>query len=84
MGVKTERDFWVYPAAFRDELCRGLDHRNVAKVLHENDFLPGTAAITRRIPGGGTRKVYVISGRLLGDGPETTEPAQSDEPQYTV
>ena len=83
-GVKTERDFWVYPAAFRDELCRGLDHRNVAKVLHENDFLPGTAAITRRIPGGGTRKVYVISGRLLGDGPETTEPAQSDEPQYTV
>lgn len=83
-GVKTERDFWVYPAAFRDELCRGLDHRNVAKVLHENDFLPSTAAVTRRIPGGGTRKVYVVSGRLLGDEPEMPAPAQSDEPAYTV
>lgn len=83
-GVKTERDFWVYPAAFKDELCRGLDHRNVAKVLRDNDFLPETVAVTRRIPGGGTRKFYVISGRLLGDEPETPEPAQRDDSLYTV
>lgn len=83
-GVKTERDFWVYPAAFKDELCRGLDHRNVAKVLRDNDFLPETVAVTRRIPGGGTRKFYVISGRLLGDEPETPEPAQRDDSPYTV
>lgn len=83
-GVKAERDFWVYPAAFREELCRGLDHRNVAKVLCDNDFLPDKAAVTRRIPGGGTRKFYVISGRLLGDEPETPEPAQLDDSQYTV
>lgn len=83
-GIKTERDFWVYPAAFREDLCRGLDHRNVAKVLLDNGYLPGTAAVTKRLPGGKSCKVYVISGGLLGDEPETPEPTQSDEPQYTV
>jgi len=83
-GVRTERDFWVYPATFRDELCRGLDHRNVAKVLRDNDFLSDTAAVTKRIPGGGTRKFYVISGRLLGEEPETPVPTQLDGSPYTV
>ncbi|MGX6610832.1 DUF927 domain-containing protein [Enterobacter kobei] len=83
-GVRNERDFWVYPAAFRDELCRGLDHRNVAKVLRDNDFLTDTAAVTRRIPGGGTRKFYVISGRLLGDEPEPSQQVQRDDSPYTV
>jgi len=83
-GVRTERDFWVYPATFRDELCRGLDHRNVAKVLRDNDFLSDTAAVTKRIPGGGTRKFYVISGRLLGDEPEMPVSTQSDDSPYAV
>lgn len=83
-GVKNGSDFWVYPAAFKEDLCHGLDHRNVAKVLFENGYLPGTASVTKRMPDGRTCKVYVISGRLLGDEPETPEPAQSDEPPYTV
>ncbi len=81
-GAKDGSDFLVYPAAFKGELCRGLDHRNVAKILYDNGYLPGTASITKRIPGMGTRKVYVISGRLLGDEPDASEPAQSDEPLY--
>lgn len=83
-GVKVGGDFWVYPAAFREELCRGLDHRNVARVLHESDFLPSSAAVTKRIPGGESRKVYVISGKLLGDDPETPEPVLCDDSLYSV
>lgn len=83
-GIKNNSEFWVYPAAFREELCHGLDHRSVAKVLFDNGYLPGTAAVTKRFPGGKTCKVYVISGKLLGDEPEEPEPTESDEPQYIV
>lgn len=83
-GTKDGSDFLVYPAAFKNELCRGLDHRNVAKILYDNGYLPGTASITKRIGSVGTRKVYVISGRLLGDAPESPQPALRDDSPYTV
>ena len=83
-GLKNGEDFWVHTDAFKTDICRGLDHRNVAKVLFGEGYLTNTAAVIKRIPSGGTRRVYVISGRLLGDEPETPEPAQSDEPPYTV
>ncbi|MGM3173860.1 MULTISPECIES: TOPRIM and DUF927 domain-containing protein [Dickeya] len=83
-GAKDGSDFLVYPAAFKSELCRGLEHRNVAKILYDNGYLPSTASVTKRIHGVGTRKVYVISGKLLGDEPEPPPQAQSDDSPYAV
>ncbi|MFC0227944.1 DUF927 domain-containing protein [Serratia aquatilis] len=65
-GIKTDQDFWVYPESFKTDLCHGLDHRNVAKVLHEKGFLPSSAAVNKRIQGEKTRRVYPISGAILG------------------
>lgn len=65
-GMKIDKDFWVYPESFKTDLCHGLDHRNVAKVLHENGFLPSRIAVTKRIQGEKTRRVYPISGAILG------------------
>nr|WP_318384776.1 DUF927 domain-containing protein [uncultured Enterobacter sp.] len=83
-GAKDGRDFLVYPDAFKTELCRGLDHRNVARVLFENGFLPSVAARTKRVPGGKTHRVYAISERLLGDDPEAPDTPQCEESPYSV
>lgn len=82
-GMKVGEDFWVFPSSFKDDLCHGLDHRNVAKVLHERGFLPGTVAVNKRLQGEKTRRVYPISGAILGRSEPEPEPEQ-EEVKYTV
>ncbi|PVZ78028.1 hypothetical protein C9426_35250 [Serratia sp. S1B] len=82
-GMKVGEDFWVYPGSFKTDICHGLDHRNVAKALHEKGFLPNSASVIKRIQGDKARRVYPISGSILG----RTEPmpeSEKEETSYTV
>ena len=67
-GCKDGNDFCVFPESFRNDICQGLDHKSVASILVELGFLPKTSAVTKRLQGGGLRRVYPISERIFDVG----------------
>ncbi|WP_272658498.1 DUF927 domain-containing protein [Providencia sp. PROV148] len=72
-GYKDGNDFYVYPESFKNDICQGLDHRNVAQLLFKMGFLPKTTAVSKRINCEEVRRVYPISGKIL-------ESSQPEEP----
>jgi uncharacterized protein (DUF927 family) len=67
-------EFLVLPEIWKNEVCKGLDPARTAELLHGRKLLLGwtrkhpACAIT--IPGEGKRRVYRISGAIMGDEPE--------------
>lgn len=64
-GCKDGNDFCVFPESFRNDICQGLDHKSVTNILVELGFLPNKSSVTNRLQGGGLRRVYPISGKIL-------------------
>lgn len=68
-----EIEFYVLPEIFRQEICRGLDHKAVARLLAERGHLVTEGqSFTRkeRLPGMGNVRCYRIAPNLLGGGHE--------------
>lgn len=69
------RDAWEYlilPETWKTEVCKGLDAKRTAELLDKRGFLmrgtkQGRLALSVRIPAEGVRRVYVVSGAILGD-----------------
>jgi len=65
-GEETEHRsflYYVLPAAFRKEVCRGFDPEMVAKSLRERGHLnveTGRLTFQKRLPGLGRQRVYCI------------------------
>ncbi len=63
-AAQAETEFFVLPTVFRDELCKGLDHRAVVRTLIEQNILTvdaeGRPDRLIRIPGAGRARVYHV------------------------
>lgn len=69
--------FYVFPSAFKDRVCSGLNQKLVTKVLREKGVLLRDASSTIRISGvPSSARYYQISARIIGfaddDDGETT------------
>ncbi|MBI4533430.1 MAG: DUF927 domain-containing protein [Candidatus Melainabacteria bacterium] len=66
-----ESEFLIFPEAFRNEVCKGFDPREVSRLLVQRDFLvcgdDGKKQRLERLPELGPKRVYVISSKILGD-----------------
>lgn len=62
-------EYLVLPQQWKAEVCRGLDPKAVARLLHQRGFLigatPGHHAAEVRVPGAGKLRLYLVSGRIL-------------------
>ena len=68
-GQVGTRDFYVYPEAYRNELCRGLNSKYVTQILSSKGFLrttPSNNTVLKRVGGQSTR-FYQIRASLLAD-----------------
>ncbi|MBF0371598.1 MAG: DUF927 domain-containing protein [Magnetococcales bacterium] len=70
--VEDRIEYWVFPGVFREEICQGLDHKFVTRLLKEQGWIApgndGVATVKPRLPGmGPTRCYHFIS--LGGDEP---------------
>ena len=67
--------YLVFPEAFRNKLCAGLDHRFAASILKANGYLipdgSGKNSQPINVPGLGKRRLYVIDSKIWED--EETE-----------
>ena len=74
-GHKGSDGFYVFPKAFKDHICSGLDPKYVASVLAERGFLTigtdGRHAVPKRL-GGKVVRLYHIKSELLNDGEAET------------
>lgn len=64
----NEIEFLIFPEAFRNEICKGFDYRNVIKELKQRAFLvcdAGKNQKTERLPDLGAKKVYVINSNIF-------------------
>ena len=64
-GYKSSNEYLIFPKAFREEICVGLNARYVAGVLEEEGMLVrdsgGKYTHARRLPGLGQKRMYVIT-----------------------
>ena len=74
---RRDGDGWQYlilPEAWRNEVCRGIDHKRAAKVLLSRNLLmpdaDGRPDRKETIRNYGRPRVYVVSGTILGAGDE--------------
>lgn len=69
-GNKLE--FFVLPETFKNEVCKGLDARGVARLLVEKGWLvpgsDGKSTRVERLPGVGRLRCYRFTSKVLGDG----------------
>lgn len=69
-------EYLILPEVFREEVCKGFNHRATAKALAERGHLirsgesDGRLARQERIPGMGKVRVYVVSSSIFGEGGE--------------
>lgn len=71
-------EYWVFSEAYNKEICRGFDPKVVTKVLMQNGFLQldgaGRPQISKRLPGIGLQRVYVIKPSILQSDDEEAQP----------
>lgn len=64
-------EFYVLPEVYKNEVCNGLDPKEVTRALRERDFLVLSAdqksQKQERLPGMGPKKVYRIKADILSD-----------------
>ncbi len=66
-------EFFVLPAVWREEICRGFDAHALARELVTREVLipdahDGKAQSRHRLPAAGVRRVYHVAAAVLGDG----------------
>lgn len=61
-------EYFVFPEAFRREVCKGFDAKAVATALRKAGWIEpdksGKTAQTQRLPGMGPTRCYVFTGRM--------------------
>jgi putative DNA primase/helicase len=73
-GYRTPEEFWVFDGVFEKDICRGFDHKRVARVLATEGYLIVEMEGKRRrfktrrdVPGLGKTRVYVLLASIVGD-----------------
>jgi uncharacterized protein (DUF927 family) len=70
-GDAERWEYLILPETWKGEVCKGLDARRTAEMLAGRGLLLGGTerhrAVLQRIPTEGPRRVYVVSGAILGD-----------------
>ncbi len=65
-----DAEFLILGEAFRQEVCKGLDYRMVAKVLNERGHLrtdlKGKRSVLHTVPELGRIRVYAVRASILG------------------
>lgn len=68
-GEAQDCHFYIYAERFRDEVCKGFDHRAVCKALAAVGALksagPGEYSRSERMPNGVKARVYVITPAIF-------------------
>jgi uncharacterized protein (DUF927 family) len=74
-------DFYVTASAWKDEICRGTDHRRLAATMQARGFIesPAGAHIGKsiRVPGYGKLRLYHIPARFLDEDDDAPEAANA-------
>lgn len=69
-GDAEQWEYLILPETWKSEVCRGLDAKRTAELLVRRGLLVGGTnrhrAVLQRIPTEGPRRVYVVSGAILG------------------
>jgi uncharacterized protein (DUF927 family) len=90
-GYRSEKDgeYYVLPEVFKNEVCKGLNHIQVAQTLADKWLLRrgrDALQITIRVPRGmnaelkETRRVYAIRDAILEQGGEVDDDDDADKP----
>jgi putative DNA primase/helicase len=70
-GDAERWEYLILPETWRGEVCKGLDAKRTADMLAVRGLLLGGTerhrAVTVRIKGEGSLRVYIVSGAILGD-----------------
>ena len=70
VDAEGDTEFLILPEAFRQEVCKGLDYRMVAKVLDERGHLradsKGKRSVLHTVPELGRIRVYAVRASILG------------------
>ena len=65
-----EKEYLLLPNVFRDEICSGLDHKNVIRVLSNQKWFVTDNMVSMqqniRLPGLGQKRCYVFSSKRMG------------------
>ena len=71
VNPEGDTEFLILGEAFRQEVCKGLDYRMVAKVLDEHGHLrtdsKGKRSVLHNLPELGRIQVYAVRASILGD-----------------
>ena len=71
LNDQDEWDYFVFPQAFRGEICEGLDAKMIAKEMAKRGYLKvgrdGKYQVAQRLPHMGTKKVYHIRSLFLAE-----------------
>jgi uncharacterized protein (DUF927 family) len=62
------KEFYIFPEAFRSEVCKGNSYRDVLKALDARGFLrrePPNMTVKPNLPGVGRTRVYCVLGSIL-------------------
>jgi uncharacterized protein (DUF927 family) len=64
-------EYLILPETWKNEVCKGLNAKRTAELLVRRNLLVGGSerhrAALETIPGEGKRRVYIVSGAILGD-----------------
>ena len=70
-SVEGDTEFLILPEAFKQEVCKGLNSRMVAKVLDEHGYLrtdsKGKRSVLHTVQELGRIRVYAVRASILGD-----------------
>jgi putative DNA primase/helicase len=70
LGEGVSFEFFILAETFKGEVCQGLDHQAVARVLLEYGSLvtkePGRYSIKTKLPGIGPARCYLIPPAIFG------------------
>ncbi|WP_434617381.1 DUF927 domain-containing protein [Azospirillum sp. B2RO_4] len=69
----NDTDYYIFPSAFRDDICAPLHFRDVLRELETQGYLVkarnGSPSVSKRLPGySNAIKVYHLRGSVVGDG----------------
>ena len=81
-------EYFIYPEAWRDVVCKGFDAQSVARTLADAGYLEfskeADGRLTRRvrIPGMGSKRVYHIKHTFLSDGCGVSDVSTNEHCSY--
>ena len=62
-------EYWVLPEMYQKEVCHGMDYKLVTRVLKNKNYLEldnaGKTSVSKRVPGLGSMRVYVIKASFM-------------------